>query len=310
MSNRYDQYLQSPNIRRTLDTIRYAEGTDKGEAGYRTMFGGDTFDTSGGWRHPDRVVNRPGYSSAAAGAYQFLPGTWGEASKAVGATDFSPANQDRAALFLIERRGVSLDKLAKSGFDDDDLERLAPEWASLPTKKGKSFYGQPVKSHKELQARFSQGNYSAGVAQASTSPETGGPASGSIASAPPSANTPGADSPPKPEAASPGAAFLDAYTAQGDATDSLIASTPQAPELQKWPDWSGIAQQFAGAPGTHQVPGRWNSQVLDGSPPTAAKPATAAQAAPVSTRRRRRGQGGTRFAGDPIVQQFLGMMQA
>ena len=136
MSNRYDQYLQNPNIRRTLDAIRYAEGTDKGEAGYRTMFGGDTFDTSGGWRHPDRVVNRPGYSSAAAGAYQFLPGTWNEASKAVGATDFSPANQDRAALFLIERRGVSLDKLAKSGFDDDDLERLAPEWASLPTKKG------------------------------------------------------------------------------------------------------------------------------------------------------------------------------
>ncbi len=148
--DRYRQLLQNEHIRRTLNTIRHAEGTS-GEAGYRTMFGGGTFDTSGGWRHPDRVIRSGGYASAAAGAYQFMPDTWAEWSKKTGVSDFSPQSQDLVALNLIEgKRGVNLDEIAKGGLTKEHIHKLAPEWASLPTASGKSYYGQPVKSLDEL----------------------------------------------------------------------------------------------------------------------------------------------------------------
>ena len=44
------------------------------------------------------------YTSAAAGAYQFLPGTWREVSAKLGLRSFEPHNQDQAALYLVQRR--------------------------------------------------------------------------------------------------------------------------------------------------------------------------------------------------------------
>ncbi len=140
----------TPQQRAALNTIRMAEGTWLGgsEKGYGTMFGGGQFD----WRkgHPDQVVRSGGYASAAAGAYQFMPGTWGGAVKALGLKDFSPQSQDRAAIYLAQRRGVDLNR----PLDAAALNKLAPEWASLPTTSGKSYYGQPVKTHKELHAFY------------------------------------------------------------------------------------------------------------------------------------------------------------
>lgn len=147
----------SPNARAWLDTIRFAEGT-AGENGYGTMFGGGSFDWSKG--HPDRVVNSGGYSSAAAGAYQFMPGTWKAAAGALGLKDFSPASQDQAALWLMRRRGVDPDQPLSVA----TLEKLAPEWASLPTRSGKSYYGQPVKGLKELEQVYSASLGRSGVA--------------------------------------------------------------------------------------------------------------------------------------------------
>lgn len=141
----------TPQQRAALNTIRMAEGTYHGgsERGYGTMFGGGQFD----WRkgHPDRVVRSGGYASAAAGAYQFMPRTWAGAAKALGLKDFSPESQDRAAIYLAQRRGVDLNR----PLDAAALNKLAPEWASLPTTSGKSYYGQPVKAHRELQAFYS-----------------------------------------------------------------------------------------------------------------------------------------------------------
>lgn len=145
---RYEQLVQRPEVRSLLNTIRYAEGTP-GEAGYRTMFGGGKFDTSKGWKHPDTVVKTPGYASAAAGGYQFLPGTWQEAQKALGLPGFDPKSQDLAALYLIERRGA-LDPFLKGEKFGTVLNKLAPEWASLPTSSGGSYYGQPVKKLGDL----------------------------------------------------------------------------------------------------------------------------------------------------------------
>jgi muramidase (phage lysozyme) len=144
----------SANERALLNTIRYAEGTAS-ERGYSTMFGGGQFDPSKG--HPNHVVRSGGYASAAAGAYQFMPDTWNAVSKQLGLADFSPDSQDRAALQLVRNRGVDPTKPLTT----DALAKLAPEWASLPTAAGKSYYGQPVKGHKELFGVYSRSSTAA-----------------------------------------------------------------------------------------------------------------------------------------------------
>lgn len=139
----------TPRQRALLDTIALAEGTS-GPNGYRTMFTGRTFNSFA--RHPDIVNRGGGYASSAAGRYQFLTPTWNSVARSLGLSDFSPANQDRGALELIRRRGVNSDApLTRAA-----LARLAPEWASLPTMAGRSFYGQPVKRADALMSYYNQ----------------------------------------------------------------------------------------------------------------------------------------------------------
>lgn len=157
----YDSYLQNPNIRGLLNAIRWAEGTPD-EKGYFRMLGGKHFS---GNQHPRAIQGGGQWPSDAAGAYQFLSPTWDEAAKALGLRDFSPQNQDRAALWLIEqKRRVPLSEIAAKGATADTFHRLAGEWASLPTAKGGSAYGQPSKRVEELLARARAGGASAGVA--------------------------------------------------------------------------------------------------------------------------------------------------
>ncbi len=141
-------YAITPQRRALLNTIRYAEGTWIGgsSAGYRMLYGGGHFASLS--RHPEIVVRRR-YTSAAAGAYQFLPGTWREVSRRLGLRDFSPASQDQAALHLVARRGA-LPLFDRRGVDAAVLARLSKEWASLPASHGASAYGQPVKRVEEL----------------------------------------------------------------------------------------------------------------------------------------------------------------
>lgn len=135
----------TPERRALLNTIRFAEGTwkDGTAVGYRVMFGGGLFKNL--QRHPDRVIRRWPFASAAAGAYQFLPATWRMAKKALQLRDFGPRSQDQAALYLIRKRGAL--NLADRGRMTPQLAaKLAPEWASFPTRQGRSYYpGQPVK---------------------------------------------------------------------------------------------------------------------------------------------------------------------
>jgi lysozyme len=138
----------TPERRALLDTIRYAEGTwkDGRPEGYRVLYGGQLFSSLE--RHPEISVRRR-YTSAAAGAYQFLPGTWKEVSRRLGLHSFEPHNQDQAALYLVQRR-QALRRFDQKGLDAEVMARLAPEWASLPARHGGSYYGQPVKSRGEL----------------------------------------------------------------------------------------------------------------------------------------------------------------
>ncbi len=145
-------YRLTPERRALLHTIRYAEGTWLGGSreGYRVLYGGGRFADFG--RHPELVVRRR-YTSAAAGAYQFLPQTWSSAARDLGLPDFGPASQDQAALHLVRKRGA-LESFDREGLSTAVLARLAPEWASLPAEGGGSAYGQPVRSTTELQAFF------------------------------------------------------------------------------------------------------------------------------------------------------------
>lgn len=151
-----EQFRGTQEGQRLLQAIRFAEGTS-GPQGYQTMFGGGTFaDMS---RHPDTVVSKGGYKSAAAGAYQFMPGTWASQASRLGLESFGPKEQDIAALGLARNRLMSLGGLAalqKEGLSPRVAAALAPEWASFPTESGKSYYGQPVKSLESIQKVYGQ----------------------------------------------------------------------------------------------------------------------------------------------------------
>lgn len=149
-------YRLTPERRALLNTIRFAEGTWAGgdAIGYRIMFGGGLMPTLE--RHPDRVIRKSGYASAAAGAYQFMPFTWSLASRTLGLQQFGPDVQDQAAIFLIQRRGA-LALVDQGIFTPGLAAKLAPEWASFPTLAGRSFYGQPVRRFEALK-RFYEDN--------------------------------------------------------------------------------------------------------------------------------------------------------
>ena len=147
-------YAITPKRRALLNTIRFAEGTWKqGREGYRTLYGGGRFSSLE--RHPDVVVVKR-YTSAAAGAYQFLPNTWREAATKLQLESFQPHNQDQAALYLVDRRGV-LAQIDQKGLTRESMAVLAKEWASFPNLAGRSAYGQPVKQAEDLE-RFYRSN--------------------------------------------------------------------------------------------------------------------------------------------------------
>lgn len=127
--------LNNPNVQALLRVIRTAEGT-AGPNGYRTLFGGRTFD--GFADHPRVTVRASGYTSTAAGAYQILASTWDETKRIMNLPDFSPRSQDLAALGRLAARGALED--AKVGMFESAIRKIAREWASLPG----SPYGQPT----------------------------------------------------------------------------------------------------------------------------------------------------------------------
>lgn len=140
-----DVLTYDKNVQAFLAVIRHAEGT-AGPDGYRMLFGGRLFDNYAD--HPRIVVTLPAgggvISSSAAGAYQILERTWDDIQSHLELPDFSPASQDAAAVYLIERRGALED--VKAGNFDAAIAKVAKEWASLPG----SPYGQPTKSLAEV----------------------------------------------------------------------------------------------------------------------------------------------------------------
>ena len=147
----YFALANDPRVRPVLDAIAMAEGTT--EHGYNTMFGGGRIDDLSD--HPRKKLpftqtdGKRNYSSAA-GKYQFLEGTWDDAANQLGLSDFSPANQDAAAVFLIDRANA-LDSIL-NGDVDAAIDKLGAVWASLPT----SPYPQPKMNDQQFDTMLAQ----------------------------------------------------------------------------------------------------------------------------------------------------------
>lgn len=124
-----DAALLEPNVQAFLKAIRLGEGTSDPD-GYRRIVGGQLFDDFS--RHPRVAVFLPRYKihSTAAGAYQIIWSTWVGIKTEYGLTDFSPRNQDKAAVILIEEIGALPAVIA--GKLTDAVKMCSKIWASLP----------------------------------------------------------------------------------------------------------------------------------------------------------------------------------
>lgn len=168
-NSRPEELIRDPRVRAMLDTIAFAEGT-RGNGDYNRVVNGrviGAYDRSRPYdaslvgkrnvqvsdlqNHPNLLVQvTSGLRSTAAGRYQFLSGTW----RGLNMPDFSPRSQDLAAIKLMQRRGM-IEPLLRGDFAGA-IHRGAPEWASLPTASGGSYYGgQGSKSLSSLRNVYS-----------------------------------------------------------------------------------------------------------------------------------------------------------
>lgn len=166
-NSRPEDLLRDPRVRAMLDTIAYAEGT-RGNGDYNRVVNGRVigpYDSNQPYEqdllgrtnvlatnlrnHPNLLVQvNSNLRSTAAGRYQFLSGTW----RGLNMPDFSARSQDLAAIKLMQRRGM-IEPLLRGDFAEA-IHRGAPEWASLPTASGGSYYGQGAKTLSSLRGVY------------------------------------------------------------------------------------------------------------------------------------------------------------
>lgn len=134
--------MNESNVGKFLDFLGAAEG-----AGYNTIVGGGNFTSYD--KHPAKVglVTKDGPSTAA-GKYQITKTTYDDVAPKLGITDFSPASQDKIALYLLQRNGALED--VRSGNFEAAIAKSGGTWASLPS----SPYNQPKKSSEWVNSYF------------------------------------------------------------------------------------------------------------------------------------------------------------
>ena len=140
------------NQKAILNALADAEGTSRyPNNGYNTQFTGTQFS---GNKHPREIKSSNGYSSDAAGRYQFLSTTWDSYANG---RDMSPSNQDAVALDLIsKKRGVNI----SDGLSKTEIYKLGAEWASVEGGpngvKGGSYGGQAKYSAEQFMEMYTK----------------------------------------------------------------------------------------------------------------------------------------------------------
>lgn len=129
------RYASDPNVRKMLDLIAYTEGV---KHGYNTIFGNERLSNLSA--HPNvrkqfKQTDGKMNVTTAAGRYQFLKGTWDGLSRQYGFKDFSPQNQDLAAVALLAQNG-SLPYILKGDYQTA-IGKSGGTWASLPSSQYK-----------------------------------------------------------------------------------------------------------------------------------------------------------------------------
>lgn len=162
---------RNPLVKAALRTLRFAEGSDLNKNAYDTVFGGATMPVTKmtvneliNTQMTDRLPKRLGSGiapfapgSTASGAYQFMPHTLRQliTMKVLKPTDImNQDNQDKGGWALMKMRGVTLESLKTRGLDRRNQNLIAPEWASIPTLSGQSYYRQPVKPSAKIEDYF------------------------------------------------------------------------------------------------------------------------------------------------------------
>lgn len=92
-----------------LNQIGSLEGAD-----YNTLYGGKSFRSYA--NHPNKVVCKWKTCSSAAGRYQILDFTWRECQSKLRLKGFSPENQDKCAVYLIDRVQGATNAMKKGQF--------------------------------------------------------------------------------------------------------------------------------------------------------------------------------------------------
>jgi muramidase (phage lysozyme) len=138
--------LDDGNVRAFLRVIREGESGQDADA-YTICYGGSHFSAPP-WEHPRKPITAGAWTSTAAGAYQFLAKTWDAVAEAYALEDFSPGNQDLAAVALIHGRKALED--VQAGRFEAAVGKCAKEWASLPG----SPYGQPTMTMAQARAAY------------------------------------------------------------------------------------------------------------------------------------------------------------
>ena len=117
------------NLRAYMTLIRIAEAGNTGNPlPYDAQYGGGKI--SNYKTHPNKLIKKWGNSSTAAGAYQFVFGTWNKLRIDLKLKDFSPMSQDKAAVEKIKERG-GYDAVTTGNVENSN-KKLKNEWSSLP----------------------------------------------------------------------------------------------------------------------------------------------------------------------------------
>lgn len=125
--------LNDVHVKAFLKLLRYCEHRNEDDGVYYVVYGGSRFtDTKA---HPHIVVYDKSDKAkknphTPAGAYQITYVTWVDAKKLGVVSDFTPAQQDKLAVWIIDGQGALDD--VKAGRLEAAYGKLKGRWSSLP----------------------------------------------------------------------------------------------------------------------------------------------------------------------------------